>query len=159
MALRDHVTPRIIVPLLDDNTVAVRGLNLDDIMGLLPGHLDHLSKIAELYAQHKQSVFSGRALHDFIISIAKDFPSLVSEVISVAADEPDARDVKLSTGLQLSVLTAIFKLTIEDAGGLGNLFAQLRAMGVNAMAAVAEQRAASNRQPPFNSSSGPGASK
>lgn len=157
MPLMAHKTPRIVVPLLDDNTVAVRGFNLDDFMLMIPNHFEELSKIAVLYAQQKEAVFSNTAIQSFIIAIAKDFPGIIMEVISIAADEPEAKDVKLSTGLQMTVLTAIMKLTIEEAGGLGNLFAQFRDLGANVAAAQAELRNASPRPPRSNSSFGGGA--
>lgn len=159
MALAQHQTPRIIVPLLGDNSVAVRGFNLDDFAALMPTHFDAVSKIALLYSEHKQSVFSGRAFSDFIIASAKDFPGLVSEVISVAADEPDARNVKLGMGLQIAVLTAIVKLTVEEAGGLGNLFGQLRVLGERFAAVRAELADASSKPAPSKSSTGNGANK
>ena len=156
MALRDHVTPRISIPLTGDNGVAVRGLNLDDFSFLLGEHLEAASKIADLYAKHKNSIFSHKPFQEFVLSIAKDFPGFVSEVISVAADEPDAKDVKLGIGLQISVLNAIVKLTMEEAGGLGNLIAQLRALGVGAMSAQAD---AGDKPHPSSTSTGPGANK
>lgn len=159
MPLMAHQTPRITVPLLDGNDVAVRGFNLDDFLALVPNHYESLSKMAALYAEHKTSVFSGRALQDFILHAARSFPGLISEVISIAADEPEAKHVKLSPGLQISVLTAITKLTVEEAGGLGNLFAQLRAVGAQVLAAQAELRGGSNEQPPFSDSTGNGGSK
>lgn len=138
MGLAQHQTPRIIVPLLGENTVALRGLNLDDFSALLVDHLEPVSKIADLYAEHKNSVFSNKAFQGFIIGIAKDFPAIVTEVISIAADEPDEKP-KLSTGLQISCLTAVMKLTVEEAGGLGNLFAQLAALGRGVIGTVASE--------------------
>lgn len=157
MALKDHVTPRMVVPLIGDNSVAVRGFNLDDFAALMPNHFEAVTKIAELYGQHKQSVFSGKAFSDFVLHCAKDFPGLVAEVISIAADEPDAKNVKLGTALQISILTAIVKLTVEEAGGLGNLFGQLRALGVNALLAQAEL--ASQKPRPSNIFTGTGESQ
>lgn len=138
MPLSAHQTPRMIVPLLNGNDVAVRGLNLDDFAALMPSHFEAISKIAALYAEHKQSVFSSKAIGEFIMSSAVTFPGLVSEVISIASDEPDARNVKLGTSLQITVLTAIVKLTVEEAGGLGNLFGQLRELGARLRAVQAE---------------------
>jgi hypothetical protein len=157
MALKDHVTPRHIVPLLGDNGVAVRGLNLDDFSFLLGEHLEAASKIADLYSKHKNSIFSQKPFQDFILSIAKDFPGLVSEVISVAADEPDTKDIRLGIGLQISVLNAIIKLTMEEAGGLGNLIAQLRAVGAGVLAQNLAD--AGDKLAPFNTSTGPGANR
>jgi hypothetical protein len=138
MALRDHVTPRIVVPLLGDNSVAVRGLNLDDFTFLLGEHLESVSKIAELYTAHKNSIFTAKPFQEFILAIAKDFPGVVSEVISIAADEPDVKDVRLGMGLQIGVLNAVIKLTMEEAGGLGNLFAQIRGIGAGLPPAAAQ---------------------
>lgn len=154
MPLAAHVTPRIVVPLLNGNDVAVRGLNLDDFAALMPSHFEAISKIAALYAEQKQAVFSSKAIGEFIIASANGFPHLISEVISMAADEPDARKVKLGTTLQISVLTAIVKLTIEEAGGLGNLFGQLRALGERLRAVQAEL--ADPGRFPFNNSTGNG---
>lgn len=159
MALIDHVTPRMVVPLLAGNTVSVRGINLDDFMALLPNHMEAVSKIAALYAQHKQSVFSPKAFEAFLLATAHGFPGLVSEVISIAADEPDTKHVKLGTSLQISVLSAVMKMTVEEAGGLGNLFAQLRDVGARVLAVRAELGDSSNKQHPFNSSIGTGENK
>lgn len=159
MPLSAHVTPRITVPLLAGNTVAVRGFNLDDFMALVPTHMEALSKIAALYAQHKDSVFSNRAFQDFLLAAARDFPGLVSEVISIAADEPESRGVKLSMPLQLAVLTAVMKLTVEEAGGLGNLFAQLRDVGQRVLAAQAELGDKSNGLRPSSDSTGNGGNR
>lgn len=156
MALRDHVTPRHNIPLVDGNSVDVRGLNLDDFSALLGNHLEAASKIADLYAKHQKSIFSKKPFQEFILSVAKDFPGFVSEVISAAADEPDAKSVKLSIGLQLAVLNSVIKLTMEEAGGLGNLIAQLRAVGVGALSAQAD---AGELDLPSSTSTGPGASK
>lgn len=159
MPLSAHSTPRIEVPLLGGNSVSVRGFNLDDFMALMPNHLEELSKVAALYAQHKNSVFSNKAFQEFILSIAGGFPGIISEVISIASDEPDTKNVRLSTGLQISVLSAIMKLTVEEAGGLGNLFAQLRVLGANVVAAQVELRANSQKQPISNASTGTGGNK
>lgn len=160
MPLTAHQSPRIEVPLLNNNTVSVRGFNLDDFLALLPQNYEAVSKIAELYAEHKQSVFSSRAFEDFLLLSARTFPGLIMEVISIASDEgPEAKTVKLSTGLQIAVLSAIAKLTIEEAGGLGNLFAQLRDVGAKVMQAQAELRESSQNPAPSKSSTGNGASK
>lgn len=126
--LSNYQAPRTEVP-LGNEMVALRGLNLDDFSLLLQNHLEPISKAAELYNQSKQDIFSSKNFQGFILGIAKDFPGLVAEVISIAADEPEAKDNKLGLGFQMSALSAIMKLTLEEAGGLGNLFASLAALG------------------------------
>lgn len=157
MPLIAHQTPRIEVPLLSGNSVSVRGFNLDDFAALMPSHFEAISKVAALYAEQKSSVFSSKAIGEFIMSSATAFPGLVSEVISIASDEgPEARKIKLGTSFQITILTAIVKLTVEEAGGLGNLFGQLRVLGER-LRVVQAQLADPNRFP-FNNSTGNGAS-
>lgn len=145
MGLLQHQTPRVTVPLLDGNSVSLRGLGLDDIGALLAENLEDMSKIAELYTDQKVSIFSQKPFHDFLISLANKFPHLTMEVISRAADEPEAYEVKLGIGIQIACLTAVLKMTVEDAGGLGNLFAQIRTFA-GSVAAAAEADAGGNRQ-------------
>jgi hypothetical protein len=140
MPLMSHQPARMVVPLIGDNSVSLRGFNLDDFLALIPEHIEELSKIATLYSQQKEAVFSNKAMMSFLMAIGKDFPGIIMEVISISADEPEAKDIKLSTALQIACLGAIVKMTVEEAGGLGNLFAQLRSLGANVMAAQAELR-------------------
>lgn len=157
MALKDYVTPTISVPLGTREggpEVTLRGLGLDDFSMILGEHMESASKIAVLYSEHKNSLFTARPFQAFLLTIAKDFPKLVMEVISIAADEPESKNVKIGIGTQLACLNAILTLTIEDAGGLGNLFARLRDLGANAKA-EAEAGDPSNTAPSQNST-GPG---
>lgn len=126
--LSEYQTARTAVP-LNRKDVMLRGLNLDDFAILLQNHLEAVTKVVENYQRHKDSVFSSSNLQSFLIGSAQEFPGLVSEVISIAADEPEAAKVKLPVGFQMSAISAISKLTLEEAGGLGNLFASLAALG------------------------------
>ncbi len=126
--LSDYQTARTAVP-LNGKDVMLRGLNLDDFAVLLQTHLEPITKVVEDYQRHKDSVFTQSNLQSFLLGAAQQFPGLVSEVISIAADEPEARSVKLPVGFQMSAISAISKLTLEEAGGLGNLFASLAALG------------------------------
>ena len=64
------------------------------------------------------------------LRLAKDFPELGAEVISAGADEFDdeatAKARQLPIATQIMALNAIAKLSMEDAGGLGNLLAEMR---------------------------------
>lgn len=123
--LKAYRPPTADVPLNSEISITVRGLGLDDLSHLIANHLDGISKAADLYSRSKADIFATKNMQGFILTLAKDFPGLVSEVISVACDEPDAKDVKLPFPIQLRALTEIVKLTLEDAGGMGNLFATL----------------------------------
>jgi len=158
MPLSTYVVPRIVIPLGGDNSMAVRGINLDDFTFLLPNHFEAMSKVVALYQTHTESVFSSRAFTDFILAVAKDFPGLLSEVISLSTDEDmaEVRKVKLPMSIQLAALSAILKLTVEEAGGLGNLIGQLRAAAGKAMA---EAALAESAAPASSSSTGNGANR
>jgi len=138
MGLRKHKTPTQKVPLLDDNVLVLRGLNLDDFTALLTTHLEPMSKAASLYSEHKKNSFSDTSFNNFVLTIAADFPGLVSEVISMCEVlspeeereiDPDEPLPILGVGFQLSALSTILTLTVQEAGGLGNLFAQLAHLG------------------------------
>ena len=135
--LSNYKTPTIDVP-LGDQVVPLRGLDLDDFSALLQTHLEPISKAAELYRASKRDVFSTANLQSFVLTVAKDFPGLVSEVISIAADEPEARRIKTNLGFQMSAIQAIVKLTLEEAGGLGNLVASLAALSKGALQNASE---------------------
>lgn len=127
MALKDHKTTRIEIPLSEGNSFDVRGLDIDDITHLLANYLPAISKAADLWKQHQESAFTNANLVNLCGVLATDFPGLAMEVISIAADEPDAKDVKIGLAPQMAALQAIFKLTVEDAGNVGNLFATVAA--------------------------------
>ncbi len=139
--LAEYQTPRIEVPLDTSGTkiVSLRGLNLDDLADLLQGHLEPISKAVDLYQQSKQDIFTNKNFQGFILGILKDFPGLVTEVISIAADEPEAKKVKLPLGFQTAAIAAVMKLTLEEAGGLGNLFASLAALARGALQNASEK--------------------
>jgi hypothetical protein len=136
--LSEYQTPRVDVPLGQDQVVSLRGLNLDDFALLLQDHLEPISKAVQLWQQSKQDIYTSKNMQGFLMSIIKDFPGLVTEVISIAADEPDAKKVKLGLGFQTSAIAAISKLTLEEAGGLGNLFASLAALARGALQNASE---------------------
>lgn len=114
------------VPLPGDNPpINVRGLGLEDFSVLITDNLAMITEAAERWAAMKNDVYAKSNLQGFILVLARDFPQLVSEVISLAADEPELKGFRLPIGPQMAALTEIARLTLVDAGGLGNLFAVL----------------------------------
>jgi hypothetical protein len=116
------------VPFTADRTIIVRGLDIDDLSIIIGGHLDAVSKAADLYSRQKADIFAKANMQNFILTLAKDFPGLTMEVISIASDSPEVRDMRLPFPFQLRCLTEVLKLTMTDAGGMGNLFATLGAL-------------------------------
>ena len=127
MGLSSFKMPTVAIPLPGGGSFDVRGLNTEDLGKLLTSNLESISKAAALYMKSKADVFASKNFTQFILVIAKDFPGLVREVIAIAADEPDATSVRLPIAVQMAALVGIGRLTVQDAGGLGNLSAVLGA--------------------------------
>lgn len=121
MSWADYQPPTATVPLGGDATGQVRGLNVDDLSILITNHLPAISKALALYAASKKDVYSTANLQAFIIQTVSQFPGLVSEVISLAADEASLKGKKIALGVQIAAMNEIAKLTLEELGGLGNL--------------------------------------
>jgi hypothetical protein len=108
----------------------VRGLCLDDMTFLVQRHLGPITRALKIWQEQREDVIRTGNLSQFIMTLAKDFPELMAEVISAAADELDdgatatARQLPIAT--QIAALSAISRLSMEDAGGLGNLLAEMR---------------------------------
>ena len=128
MSWADYQTPVIQIETGEagGKTRPVRGLGLDDISLLVVNHLDDMMEITTLYIQSQKDVAAVTNFTDMIVLASKNFPKFVSEVISIVTDTPELRDKKLGVALQMKILSAALKLTIEDAGGMGNLSATLQ---------------------------------
>lgn len=128
MSWTDYKTPVIMIPTGEPGGIErpVRGLALEDLTQLVVAHLDDMMDLTTLYIQTQKDVLAVTNMTDMIVLAAKQFPGLISEVISIATDTPELRDKKLGVGLQINILSASFKLTVQDAGGLGNLSAMLQ---------------------------------
>jgi len=109
-----------------DKKRPVRGLSLTDLSTLVVDHLDSMMEITTLYIQSQQDVKAVTNMTDLLVLASKTFPDFVSEVISIVTDTPQLRDKRLPVSLQLKILSAAFTLTVEDAGGMGNLSATLQ---------------------------------
>jgi hypothetical protein len=136
MKLADYVIPRekINLPGKPVDGVKpffeVRGLCLDDMTFLVQRHLGPITRALKLWQEQREDVIRTGNLGQFVMTLAKDFPDLMGEVISAAADELDegatAKARQLPIATQIAALTAISRLSMEDAGGLGNLLAEMR---------------------------------
>lgn len=125
MTWADYSVPTIMVPDGKGVERPVRGLSLEDLSDLVVTHLDTMMEITTVYIQSQQNALAGTNMTDIAILIAREFPKFASEVISMVTDTPELREARLPVGLQMAIVQAAVKLTVEDAGGLGNLSAML----------------------------------
>ena len=95
--------------------IEVRGLNSEDVTFLTIHYLDDMKA---LLAQYQGRTIPRDAVAEMIITAARDFPSMVVEMISRAAEATDSESVEklrtLSFMKQLEVLKAIAVLSSED---------------------------------------------
>lgn len=122
----DYKIPTTDIDTGDGEKRPVRGLSLDDMSTLIVNHLDTMMQVTTLYVQSQKDILATGNMTDLLIVAAREFPEFVSEVISIVTDTPDLRDKRLPAGLQLKIVQAAVKLTVEDAGGMGNLSAILQ---------------------------------
>jgi hypothetical protein len=143
MGLTSYRAPTTNIPLGKDNSFTVRGLGLDDFSVLIANHLSAITQATEAYELFQRSSGKIASMQGFFMILLKEYPGLMSEVISIAADEPDAKNIRLPMAIQTSALSEIGRLTLTDAGGLGNLLAMLatllKGVGAVKMAASLEQ--------------------
>jgi len=121
----DYKVPTVEVDTGDGQKRPVRGVSLDDISTLVVNHLDTMMEITTLYIQSQKDVLAVTNMTEVVLLAARQFPEFVSEVISIVTDTPELRNVRLPVGLQVRIIQASLKLTVEDAGGMGNLSAIL----------------------------------
>jgi len=126
MTWTDYKVPTVMIDTGDGQQRPVRGLSLDDMSLLIVNNLDTMMEITTLYIQSQKDVLAVTNMTDLVMVAVRSFPDFVSEVISTVTDTPELRNVKLPAGLQIKIIQATLKLTIEDAGGLGNLSAILQ---------------------------------
>ena len=126
MTWSDYKAPVKMIDSGDGQERPVRGLSLEDLSNLIVSHLDDMMEITSLYVQSQKDVYAGTNMTDIAMIAIRQFPRFISEVISMVTDTPELAKAKLGAGLQLTILKAALDLTVQDAGGLGNLSAMLQ---------------------------------
>lgn len=130
----DYQIPTIMIDPGDGVERPVRGLTLDDVSALIANHLDTMMEVTTLYIASQKDVLVATNMTDLLMLVTRSFPGFVSEVISMVTDTPELRTMKLPAGAQMIIIQAALKLTVEDAGGMGNLSAMLQSVVKQAMA-------------------------
>ncbi len=121
------------IPLGKNNDFTVRAITFPDLAIMASNHMQSLIAIVAKYQEAKQDVYSTKNIGQLALTIARDFPTFATEIISaciVGETVDDAMREKvalLPAPVQMAAMVEIGKLTVEEAGGLGNLMADLRA--------------------------------
>ena len=99
----------------------VRGFSLNDISMTMREYLPELGKLFDMYGVDEQRDNALQESAKFAITIVRESPMLVAQMIVLAADDDNAESfdiaLKLPITFQVEVLRAIFELTFEEAGG------------------------------------------
>lgn len=141
MALSDFKPLKEKITVNDTCSVEVRGLSLSDISNLVALHAQDLDGVYELY--HDVSLgkeFNGIILGELIFKLISSAPGLVSSIIAMASDEPEAVDAAalLPIMSQYEIIQSVFKLTFSD-------LATLKKVVADAMAKVGEVQAVAKK--------------
>lgn len=96
----------------------VRGMNSEDLTFLTVHYLEDMKALVAKYAE--KGVVQKSRVADLVMELAKDFPTMVVEIISRCAESQTAEDVekfrRLSFVKQIEALKAIAVLSAEDGG-------------------------------------------
>ena len=121
----DYTVPTVLIDTGDGKKRPVRGLSTEDIGLLIVNHLDAMMEMTTLFIASQKDVMATGNLSELLVLASRSFPNLVSEVISIVTDEPKLEKMRLPAPLQLKIIQTSFMLTVQEAGGLGNLTAML----------------------------------
>lgn len=132
MSLKDFVIPRKTVT-CQGGDLSVRGLSLNDVSFVMRDYLGELENLYRTYradeeAQKTVAVAEGVK---FAITVVKESPKLVAQLIVMASDEEQQLfDIALKMPItsQVEILRTIFELTFEEAGGAKKFVDSLAAM-------------------------------
>ncbi|WOE76322.1 phage pre-tape measure protein [Alterisphingorhabdus coralli] len=117
--LRDIVVKTETVT-VGDAEFSVGPLTAADILGIYGVHRDAISVVFERNQD-------GLEESDLFLDVIATFPEIVAEVIARASGDLSEEAIsvarRLDVGVQLMALEKIGNLTVESAGGLGNLVA------------------------------------
>ena len=98
-------------------SLTVRGLNTEDVTHLTINYLDDMKLSVAKYGERGSAIMQDRVA-DFVMELAKDFPSMVTEIISRCAETESPEDVQKIRRLpfikQIEALKAIAVLSIDD---------------------------------------------
>ena len=125
MSLSDLVIETQDVIVNGKTLFTVRGLCFNDITTLIRLYGDDLDKVIDTFKNGDND--SGIEDSEMIEVALKEAPLVVSHAIALAANEPDQFDKVKTLGIstQLEAVKLIWKLTVDESGGLKKLIDNL----------------------------------
>jgi hypothetical protein len=107
-----------------EKSLAVRGLSTSDLSIAIKTHRESLEK---LFGFAEGKLEDGQGVADFGFELLDQFPDLIADLIALAADKPDlgTQIKKLPAPVQLKLAEAVYRMTIEDTGGLQDFLHQV----------------------------------
>lgn len=104
--------------------IGVMGISTDDLTHIFNAQFGEIQVAVALWQKTMEKRFSELAFFGTLVSKT---PLLVAEIISVAANERGNADkaARLPIAAQVLLLNEIYRLTLQDCGGLKNLLAML----------------------------------
>lgn len=127
-------------PILDDDgseIATVRGLSLNDIVGLIMINKDAMEELFNQFNGKEADAINDDDINGMGIAMIESAPTLVAQVIAEASDAyknfeqvegeetPMEIIMEMPTGLQIHFLEKIGKLTFEKGGSPKKLLAQV----------------------------------
>ena len=105
------------LPGAEAGTVALRGLNIEDLSHLMQNHRKDIDKIVDAFkGQDSENIDYQAMVSKFLASC----PGLVSQMVALSADEPEAAPKvrKMPLPLQMNLVMGVAQATFEEAGGV-----------------------------------------
>jgi len=120
------------VRLSKDNEFQVRAVTFPDLAMIVQTRLPEVVAILAKYQESRELGSPVKSVSEIAIMAARDFPTMTSEIISLCVHGEIVTEAMRETiqslpfPIQLQALISIGQLTVEEAGGLGNLLAEFR---------------------------------
>lgn len=127
----DFKTPVTTIESQGKPVIDVRGLSFVDISLLINSHRADMEKLFAMYKEFQRKD-GGDLVGDALVmrygfELLNEAPGILANIIALGADETDRVEQisRLPATVQIDSLVAIFKMTIEDFGGVKKMMATL----------------------------------
>lgn len=127
----DYAAPTTTITSQGKPVIDVRGLSFVDISLLINSHRADMEKLWAMYNEFKRKD-GGDLVGDALVmrygfELLNEAPGILANIIALGADEQERIEQisRLPATVQIDSLVAIFKMTIEDFGGVKKMMATL----------------------------------